>query len=57
MRLRLHGTASENRVVLAALATVLEIRDASRPYPDRPPSTLERIYLEVLPPLTHGESK
>jgi hypothetical protein len=47
VRLRLHGTPQENSAVLEALAAVLEIRDVSRPYHDRPPSTLERIYLEV----------
>jgi hypothetical protein len=49
MRLRLHGTPAENRAMLAALSTVLEIRTISRPYPDRPPSTLERIYLDATP--------
>jgi len=55
VRLRLHGTPAENAAALAALATVLEIRDISRPYPDRPPSTLERIYLEAVPRNDMGE--
>jgi hypothetical protein len=49
MRLRLHGTPAENRAMLAILATVLEIRTVSRSYPARPPSTLERIYLDAQP--------
>ena len=49
VRLRLHGTPSENRAVLAALTTVLDVQTVSRPYPDRPPSTLERIYVNVVP--------
>jgi hypothetical protein len=47
MRLRLHGTRSEIAATLAALARVLDIHHISRTYPDRPPSTLHRIYLEV----------
>lgn len=49
MRIRLHGAHRENSAVLEALATVLEIRDISHPYPDRPPSTLERIYIDATP--------
>jgi hypothetical protein len=49
MRIRLHGSPSENAATLAALTEVLEIRTVSRPYADRPPSTLERIYLDALP--------
>lgn len=55
MRIRLHGTPAENAAVLAALTTTLEIRTVSRSYPDRQPSTLERIYLEVQPPQNNGE--
>jgi hypothetical protein len=47
VRLRLHGTHHENAAALKALATVLEIRTISHPYPDRPPSTLERIYIDA----------
>ncbi len=32
--------------MLAALATVFDIHTVSRPYPDRPPSTLERVYID-----------
>jgi hypothetical protein len=49
MRLRLHGTPAENQAMLAILADVLDIRTVSRSYPDRPPSTLERIYLDAVP--------
>jgi hypothetical protein len=57
MRLRLHGTPAENRAMLAALADVLDIRAVSRSYPDRPPSTLERIYLDAEPRQTREESE
>jgi hypothetical protein len=49
MRLRLHGSPAENRAMLATLAAVLDIRTVSRSYPDRSPSTLERIYLDAVP--------
>ncbi len=49
MRIRLHGTPTESAAVLAALAEVLHIRRISRPYPDRPPSGLERIDLDAEP--------
>lgn len=49
MRVRLHGTPAENRAILAALAEALNIHTISRSYPDRPPSTLERIYLDATP--------
>ncbi|MFY1689063.1 hypothetical protein [Plantactinospora sp. WMMB782] len=49
MRIRLHGTPTETAATLAALARVLDIRHQSRPYPDRPPSTLHRIYLDATP--------
>jgi hypothetical protein len=47
MRIRLHGTATENVAALAVLGSVLDIRAVSRPYPDRSPSQHERIYLDV----------
>ena len=56
MRLRLHGTAPENRAMLAALSTVLTIHDISRPYPDQPPSTKERIYIDAVPRTNNGEN-
>lgn len=57
MRIRLHGTPSENAAVLAALADVLDIRTVSRPYRDRPPSNLERIYLDATPRDPQKEAK
>ncbi|MFF4407238.1 hypothetical protein [Streptomyces sp. NPDC001404] len=50
MRIRLHGTADECRRTADHLARVLDVLDASRPYPDRPPSRLVRIYLTANPP-------
>ncbi|NIL56243.1 hypothetical protein [Salinispora arenicola] len=49
MRIRLHGTPAETAATLAALAHVLDIHHVSRPYPDRPPSTWHRIYLDAAP--------
>lgn len=50
MRIRLHGTEGECRRTAKALARALEVLDTSRPYPDRPPSRLVRIYLTITPP-------
>ncbi len=49
MEIRLHGTPTEITATLAALAHVLNIRTVSRPYPDRPPSRLNRTYLTADP--------
>ena len=49
MRIRLHGTPEEAAELLTALTKVLTIHTISRPYPDRPPSTLHRIYLDAAP--------
>src|SRR5215475_11182128 len=49
MRLGLHGAPEEMAPAIAALARVLDIRDVSRPYHDRPPSTLHRVYLDATP--------
>ena len=57
VRLRLHGTPAENRAVLAALATALDIHNISKPYADRPPSTLERIYIDAVPANREREPK
>jgi hypothetical protein len=56
MHIRLHGTPDELEPVLAALREALTIRDVSRPYPDRPPSTRCRIYLDATP-RTNGEHR
>jgi hypothetical protein len=47
MKLRLHGTAIECDHALARLAEVFTIVSVSDAYPDRPPSLLVRIYVEV----------
>ncbi|MET7701334.1 hypothetical protein [Streptomyces sp. NPDC005485] len=52
MRIRLHGTEPEVRTTADHLAHVLEVLDESRPYADRPPSRLVRLYLAVTPPTT-----
>ena len=49
VRIRLHGTPTEMAAAIAALGQVLNIHTISRPYPDRPPSTLERIYIDADP--------
>ncbi|MEV0611113.1 hypothetical protein AB0I61_32675 [Polymorphospora rubra] len=53
VRIRLHGTPAE---ITATLAATLDIHTISRRYRDRPPSTLERIYLDASPRRTK-ESK
>jgi hypothetical protein len=52
MRLRLHGTPAEITAALPLLRAVFEVADESRPYPDRPPSRLVRVYLDLQPPTT-----
>jgi hypothetical protein len=47
MRLRLHGTPAEITAALPLLRAVFEVVDQSRPYPDRPPSRLVRVYVEL----------
>lgn len=56
MRIRLHGTEDECQHAAAALARVLDITDTSRPYPDRPPSRLVRIYLTTNQPAPKEET-
>ena len=46
VRLRLHGTPAEVATALPLLAACFEVVDQSRPYPDRPPSRLVRVYLD-----------
>lgn len=57
MRIRLHGTADETSRVLAAIRAVLDIRDVSRAYPDRPPSTLQRTYVDATPRAENGDQR
>lgn len=52
MKIRLHGTPDECDRAAAVLAQVLEVLDISRPYADRPPSKLCRVYLTIAPPTT-----
>lgn len=47
MKIRLMGTAEECRVAAIQIGTVLEVLEQSDPYPNRPPSKLWRMYLEV----------
>ncbi|MFD2766412.1 hypothetical protein [Micromonospora eburnea] len=49
MRIRLHGIPAETAATLTALTQVLTIQRVSRPYPDRPPATRHRIYLDATP--------
>ena len=57
MRLRLHGTPAEITAALPRLRAAFEVADESRPYPDRPPSRLVRVYLDLrlpVPPAPAG---
>ena len=49
MQIRLHGAPDELAAVLHALRRTLHLRDVSRPHPDQPPSTLQRIYIDAVP--------
>jgi hypothetical protein len=50
MRIRLHGTTEELHTTLTVLRRVLDVVEVSRPYPDRAPSRLVRVYLTTTPP-------
>jgi len=47
MRIRLEGTEAECAQVAAVLAEHLQVVDTSRPYPNRAPSKLVRVYVEI----------
>ncbi len=47
MRLRLHGTPAECQRAVARLAEVVTVVAISAAYPDRPPSLLVRVYLDI----------
>ena len=47
MNLRLHGTPDEVKQILARLTEVFTVVAISATYPDRPPSPLVRVYVEV----------
>lgn len=47
MKLRLHGLPEEVERAIARLAEVFTVVSVSGAYPDRPPSRLVRVYLDV----------
>ncbi len=47
MKLRLHGTPAECQIAARRLAEVFDVGAISGPYPDRGPSRLVRVYLEL----------
>ena len=47
MKVRLHGTREEVAEATRRLVEVLDVVAVSGPYPDRGPSVLVRVYLEV----------
>ena len=47
MKVRLHGTPAEVTTATDRLRTVLAVVAVSPAYPDRGPSQLVRVYLEV----------
>jgi hypothetical protein len=52
MKLRLHGTPADIAAALPLLQACFEVTEVSRPYADRPPSRLVRIYLDLQPRAT-----
>jgi hypothetical protein len=57
VRLHLHGTPTEVAAALPLLSACFEVVDQSRPYPDRAPSRLVRVYLDLrlpIPPAPAG---
>ncbi len=46
MRIRLHGHPDDIAPVVDALYAAVTVHDVSRPYPDRPPSQLVRVYID-----------
>ncbi|WP_210936377.1 hypothetical protein [Micromonospora sp. C51] len=49
VRIRLHGTPAETAAALNAIARVLHIRSASRPYPDPRSPMFQRLYIDATP--------
>jgi hypothetical protein len=49
VKLRLHGTPAEVEQILARLVEVFTVVAVSPAYPDRPPSRLVRVYVQVRP--------
>jgi hypothetical protein len=56
VKLRLHGTPAEVDQATRRLVEILEVVALSQPYPDRGPSVLVRVYLEVRLPPPEAES-
>ncbi|WP_181727636.1 hypothetical protein [Streptomyces sp. PT12] len=55
MRIRLEGTPDECQRATEAIARVLDVLETSRPYPNRPPSQLIRVYLTANTRASKGE--
>ncbi|MFD9629905.1 hypothetical protein [Streptomyces violascens] len=55
MRIRLHGSELDCLRTARHLEHVLDVIDISRPYPDRPPSQLVRLYLTVNTPTSNPQ--
>lgn len=47
LTIRLHGRPPEVESATARLAAVFTVDGVSRPYPDRAPSELVRVYIDV----------
>lgn len=47
MRIRLHGTPAQIEQLLGRLGSIVDIAEISRPYRDRAPSKLSRVYVRV----------
>lgn len=47
VKLRVHGTVAECIVIVDVLRALFVVRSVSTWRPDRPPSVLGRVYLEV----------
>jgi len=47
MTIRLHGTPAECQAAADRLPDVFTVAAVSRAYPDRPPSQLVRVYVQV----------
>jgi hypothetical protein len=50
MKIRIEGTPEEIRTVLPTFRRTFTVRDESRFYPNRPPSSFGRVYLDIDPP-------
>lgn len=50
MRIRVEGTETDTAVAAELIATVLDVQEASRFYPNRGASQLGRVYLTVSTP-------